>query len=82
MNNQQGEVTMCQAKKSRVVVECEICGHQLSDVEQEGVMMLSPLQAKLMAQVISECSELTVIEIVKRWNDMGLVNNQCFALSF
>ncbi len=78
----QGVKHMCDAKKGRRIIECEICGHQLSEIEQEGVMMVSPLQAKLMAQVVSENPQMPVKEIVLRWKEMGLVDSRCMALSF
>ncbi len=71
---------MCNAEKSRVVVECDMCGYRLSEVEQEGVMMVSLLQAKLMAQVVAENPELSVREILGRWVDMELVENRCMVL--
>ena len=77
-----GEDDMCNAKKGRTIVECDICGNQLSEVEQEGVMLVSLLQAKLMAQVVAENPDLSVREIIIRWKDMGLVDTQCLALSF
>ncbi len=67
---------MCEARKARSIVECEICGHQLSETELEGVIEISFVQAKLMAQAVSETSDLSADEIISRWKSMGFVNTR------
>ena len=74
--------TGCCARRGMHVIECEVCGHELSVTEQEGVMMIPLLQAKLMAQVVSENPGMDVKSIVLRWKEMGLVDYRCMALSF
>ena len=73
---------MCDGRKGLQVVECNVCGHLLDELELEGAIELSPIQAKLMAMAVSEASDLSPEEIVKRWNELGFVNRRSLACSF